>query len=169
MSEADPVNLDDFTQMLAQFLRHPGAHYDALAQMVEAFDYELLDDISEAATLIPVGELPNRDVHVCYTDFENAPYLISTRANGKLKEDLDRTIVIVNRRVAMLSMTERDMFEWITDFFGADATREEEDGGHAWLWALPVKDGMVKDTVRLFVAKAENMMVLDRMALAVAG
>ena len=167
MIAPDPIDLDDFTQMLRDFLRDPGSYYDGLAEMVDDYDYELLDDLSEAASLIPVGELPNTDVAVCYTDFEQAPYLISTRATGKLRDDPTREIMLINRRCPMLGVPERDIFEWATDFFGVDATRENEDGGYAWLWAVPVSDGIVKDTVRLFVAKAENMAVLDRMTIAV--
>ncbi|MEO0319758.1 MAG: hypothetical protein AAF199_02570, partial [Pseudomonadota bacterium] len=61
-----------------------------------------------------------------------------------------------------------DLFEWTTDFFGADAAKADEEGGHAWLWTLAIKGAVIKDTVRLFVAKAENMIVLDRMAIAAA-
>ncbi|MEL6790334.1 MAG: hypothetical protein AAGL18_03090 [Pseudomonadota bacterium] len=168
MDDTQPLDLDAFTAMLSDFLCHPGHHYDGLAGMVEAYDYELLDDHGEAATLIPVGELPNKDVAVCYSDFDQAPYLISTRAQGAVRQDPDRSVIIVNRRVPMLGVPERDLFEWTTDFFGADAAKADEEGGHAWLWTLAIKGAVIKDTVRLFVAKAENMIVLDRMAIAAA-
>ncbi len=165
MSDMQESSLED---MMTIFFKDPPDHYDALSEMVTRFDYEILPDITEAQSLIPTGQIPNNDVHVCYTDFENAPYLITTRALANIIQGEDQQkVAITTRRIALLEVEEETLFEWLCDFAGADPVKKDEGGGnHSWYWTKLAGSNIVQDGFRLYVSPEQGMFLVDRIVTA---
>jgi len=163
---SENTNLRSLINVMEVFFKDPGDHFDALSEMVARFDCEILDDHEEAQSLIPVGEAANEQCHICYTEFDFAPYLIATTAPARLVKGEDKQLInFQTRRIAMLEVNEEDIFEWLCDLSNTDPVRNNEDGGsHSWFWSLPPKDDVIADGFRLFSAPSEGMLVLDRIA-----
>jgi len=153
----------DFADILAAFfadVEDPEMETDRL--MVD-FDCPPPEEsgIEAAQPLIPAGKLAPDDIEVRFSGIEQAPFLILTRANTK--NDQGEAVRFMTRRVAMHGESEQAIRTWIDKFTGVDAVLQEQaEGNHAYMWPLPERSGLVQDGFRLYVARAQNMMLLDR-------
>ena len=153
---------------MAVFFGGPGDFFDGLKTVTQRFDYDILDDQAPAQSLIPTGNVKVDECVICFTDLEQAPFLITTRSKADVVMNAKTDhVVFVTRRIAMLQEDEAEICNWVSAFSGVEPTRREEvDGNISWVWALPKSPEIVQDNYRLYVAKTEKMLVLDRMATA---
>ncbi len=160
----------DLKSLLKRFLTDTPDIENPLADVVGAFGLERLESFDEVESLLPVGNVPSAFIDGCYTDLDDAPFLFATRAGVNFVlaegENPQETMIGLTRRCAMLNTQERDIFEWLSDLSGVDPVRtDEEAGNHSWTYKLKPKAPMTADHYRLFVAKAEGMLVVDRISV----
>ena len=155
------------TDVLAAFLGDAAGAYEEIEYAVLAVGCEPLDDMSLVETMLPESKIPIEDIVVWKTGFTNAPFLILSRAATPHPSDPDNALIFRTRRVFLTEIEERDLYEWVTNFYGCDAAgKKEESGGHySWVWAWPTEDtSVLQDGMRLYVAGADNMMILERIS-----
>ncbi len=155
-----------FTDILAAFFADGDDPEMETDRLMADFDCPPPEEsgIEAARPLIPSGKIAPDAVEVRFSGIEQAPFLILTRANTKT--DRGEAVQFITRRIAMLGENEQTIRAWIDTFTGVDAILQEQaEENKAYMWPLPERSGVVQDGFRLYIAKAQNMMLLDRITM----